>query len=328
MSGIFFTRTNKTFRAWFQAVRSTGELRTGLVDGDFIVRIVNPTDTAVSSPTVTESTQKLGLYYFDIPSSYLTAQGIGDYGVSIQIDSVAGPSGAPNVRSADAAVLHVTQEDWDSLSGSLATVDGVVSGVWNANAATFNTTGSMGFLQNLIIQISGNTNANVIAADVWNAVAASYNTSGTFGWELNEVYASQSMMSLTVPSIVSGVWNANTVTFNTAGTFGALANQVSTDVNEILRTVNFHMSATLIASGIVYDASNLSRISSSIDGNPNQFNGMLLLLKSAASGNQTRIIDTYLTGVFELDPPATFVTASDALFVLSTQFFPSYGSIG
>lgn len=321
---MFFTRTDKTFRAWFHAVRSTGELRTGLVAGDFVVRVVNPADSAISSPAVTESTSLSGLYYFDIPSSFLGTHGIGDYGVSIRIDSIAGPSGAPNVRSAEAEVLHVTQEDFDSLSGS----------IWNTTASQFNVTGSMGYLQNLIAGISGNVLPNSIASAVWNAIDTSFSTSGTMGFLVNliDTIASQSAQTVTVPSIVSGVWNASTTTFNSPGTMGFLQN-LNTVINS---NVAFMLSASYVASGTVVAGTTATSISSSISASNDYFNGMLLLVENTTgsgggynTGSLVRVIDQYVTSTFGVDPGFSFTPAIGAnVYVVAHQFVPGYGRIG
>lgn len=308
---MYFTRLDKSFRVWFQAVTAAGQLRTGLSGSTFNVNVVSAQDAASITSYVSESIQKPGLYYFDVPATFISANGVGDYGISIQIDSVSGSQTAPHVRSAHSDVLHVTREDFDSISGS----------VWNTTASSFNTSGTMGYLLNLMAQVSGNTTATAIASDVWNAVAASYNTSGTFGWLENQFYASQSQ-AVTVDSVVSGVWNANLSTFNAVNTFGAA-------VNETLQDIKFVLSSSFIASGSVISAlSSFSSLTTTVTGNVGQYNGMLLLLKSSLSGAQTRIIDTFNTGTFDVDPPFGFGATGDNVYVVYTQFFPSYGYVG
>ena len=116
---MFFTRTASGFRVWFFAVRGNGLLRSGLVAGDFVATVVDSTDAASAIYVVSESTQKPAMYYFDIPSSFLLTNGVGEYAVGIQIDTRAGPSGSPHVRTAFTDVLKVTTEDFDSLAQSL-----------------------------------------------------------------------------------------------------------------------------------------------------------------------------------------------------------------
>lgn len=307
---MFFTRWDKNLRVWFQAVTSAGQLRTGINSGSFTIVVVNNNDSANTVPSVVESVQKPGLYYFDIPSSFFTTSGVGDYGISIQIDTIGGGSTAPHVRSAMSDVVHITHEDFDTISGS----------VWSTTAASFNVSGTMGFLENMISTVSGATTANAIASDVWNAVAANFNTSGTFGWLENQEFLSSSQ-TVTVNSIVSGVWNANPTTFNSAATFGNY-------INTIFADVVFQLSATFVASGTIINGTAAS-INTSLTSSVGQYNGMLLLIQAVGSGSQTRNIDTFNTGTFDVDFPLTInYTTGDKAYVLSTTFTPSYGYVG
>ena len=72
---LWFTKDSNGFRGWFVAIQTTGLLRTGLVAGDFTVTVVEPGDTASTTPSVSESSTKAGLYTFLIPSSFLTTNG-------------------------------------------------------------------------------------------------------------------------------------------------------------------------------------------------------------------------------------------------------------
>jgi hypothetical protein len=308
---MFFTRSNKTLRVWFAAVTSTGNYRNGLTQASFTAEVVNPTDTAQVTSLVSESAQRPGVYYFDVPASFLTTHGIGDYMVSVKIDSQSGSSGTPQVKTIQSNVVHVTFEDFDSLSGS----------IWNTPNGAFNTTGTMGHLLNLVAQVSGNVTANSIASAVWNAVASSFNTSGTMGWIQNQLYLS-SAQEVTTAGIVSGVWNANAASFNSVGTFGAA-------VNESLADIKFHMSSTFVASASILSiATSRTWISTSLPNDIGQFDGMLLMVKSPLSGAQIRVIDTFRTGTFDVDPGFTFGTASDSVYVMSTQFVPGRGYVG
>lgn len=308
---MFLTRLDKTLRVWFAAASSAGAYRSGLTQASFTINIVNPADSAQVTAVVSESTQRPGVYYFDVPSSFLLTHGVGDYVVGIKIDSQSGSSGAPQVKTVQSDIIHVTRDDFDSISGS----------VWNTSNSAFNTTGTMGNLQNIVAAISGNVNAATIANSVWNAVAASYNTSGTFGWLNNQIYTTQSLVP-SVANVVSGVWNANASTFNTIGTFGA-------EVNEILQDIKFHLSATFVASASITSiATGRGWVSTSLSNVNGQFDGMLLMLRSPLSGSQIRIIDAFNTGTFDVDPPFTFGTSSDGIFVISTQFVAGRGSLG
>jgi hypothetical protein len=100
----------------FAVKQSNGSLRTGLVAGDFTVTAVNPADSATTPPAVSESAQKAGLYQFTIPSSFFTTHGVGLYRFVVEVDTIAGPSGAPNVRDAFSGVVRAQQEDIDTLA--------------------------------------------------------------------------------------------------------------------------------------------------------------------------------------------------------------------
>ena len=116
---MWFTKDDDGYRAWFAVQAANGTLRTGGVSGNFTATVVNPADTASTIPTVTESTTKPGIYTFLIPSSFFTTHGSGGYGVVVEI---AIP--APNrVDAVFGEVLRVFDEDFDSLSTSISSID-------------------------------------------------------------------------------------------------------------------------------------------------------------------------------------------------------------
>lgn len=112
---MWFTRQAAGFRGWFHVRQSTGALRTGLLAGDFTVTVVDPGNTGFTVAPVAESL-KPGLYFFDVLPAFLVTGGVGSYGVSIEVDTFAGPSGPPHVRDADSGVLHVSVDDFDSIA--------------------------------------------------------------------------------------------------------------------------------------------------------------------------------------------------------------------
>lgn len=126
---MFFTKTTAGFRAWFFAIQSDGILRTGLVDGDFTVTVVDSSDSFNLAPVVVESTQKPGMYYFDIPSTFFSDHGVGEYVVGVQIDCVDGPSGPPFVRTAFTQVLRVYSKDFENIEALESKVDAVAADV-------------------------------------------------------------------------------------------------------------------------------------------------------------------------------------------------------
>ena len=112
-SSLWFTRQAEGFRAWFAPETATGKLKPGMVAGDFTVTVIDPTDTNTSTPAVSESSAKAGLYTFVIPNSFLTANGNGVYGVVVEVDTKAGPSASPHIVAIMDAHLRVTLEDLD-----------------------------------------------------------------------------------------------------------------------------------------------------------------------------------------------------------------------
>lgn len=112
MQFLGFTKTATSYRGWVAVVRSTGALRTGAVAGDFTVTIVDPADSTSTTTSVTESTQKPGLYYFDVSSVFLTANGVGSYGITVEVDITT----SPKVTDSLGAILKVTSQDLDDLA--------------------------------------------------------------------------------------------------------------------------------------------------------------------------------------------------------------------
>jgi len=112
----FISRTDQGLEVSFSVIQASGSLRTGLVAGDFTVTVVNPGDSATSTPAVSQKTSKAGLYEFTIPSAFFTTHGVGVYSFVVEIDTFAGPSGAPNVRTAFSGVVRAQQEDVDMLA--------------------------------------------------------------------------------------------------------------------------------------------------------------------------------------------------------------------
>jgi hypothetical protein len=113
---VWFAKQSDGFQGWF-VVENLGALVTGLLPGVFTVTIVDPADAATNTPAVAESVSKLGLYMFTIPSAFITANGVGEYGVVIEINKPAPPP--PRIVDVISAVLKVSQEDFDSLAESL-----------------------------------------------------------------------------------------------------------------------------------------------------------------------------------------------------------------
>lgn len=96
-------------RVWFIVQNADGSLRTGLGAGDFTVTIIRDDDAATNSPSVSQSSQLSGAYFFDVPAAFLTTNG-NQYAMVIQVTT------AP--LDALMAPLFVTRELWDQLAGA------------------------------------------------------------------------------------------------------------------------------------------------------------------------------------------------------------------
>jgi len=86
---ISYTRdlANGGWRGWFVVKAAGGTLKTGVTSGEFTATVVNPQDTATSTPAVSESTQKPGLYSFLIPDAFLATHGLGSYGTVVEVST-------------------------------------------------------------------------------------------------------------------------------------------------------------------------------------------------------------------------------------------------
>lgn len=199
---MYFTKSTSNFRGWFH-LEADGLIRSGAVANDFIVTIVTANDLGSYIPFVTESVQKPGLYYFDIPTSFLIASGYGHYGISIQtiIDEF------PTLATCQSHVLHVRQNDLDTLSSSL----------WSTPAANFNVTGTMGWLENRTTNIDVAVSSRAVAGDA------------------------MSLTSAALAQIISGVWTISGSNFTTSGSTGWINNKllrISSSIEDI-RNVEF-----------------------------------------------------------------------------------------
>jgi hypothetical protein len=235
---IWFSRTDTGFRGWFQAVRSTGELRTGATFNEFTFVVVSPDDSGSQEFFVSESQQKSGLYFADIQGSYLVTSGAGDYGVSVEIN-IGIPS---SVTSAFSSILHVTQEDWDSLSGSLfnssvgvsissSSIENISNSVWESIANEHLTSGTMGWLQNQIVDtllsgtggnISSSSIDNIVNA-VWNEIlSGEHDTSGSAG----KLLQTAGTGGVDTDLLAAAVWNRDPSLHLASGTMGWIQNKI------------------------------------------------------------------------------------------------------
>jgi len=107
-------------RVWFTVQTVQGALYTGLGADDFVVTVIAAGDDASTMSAVSESSEKPGAYYYDIPSAFLATNGAGDYMSVIELDA----SGPPTLSDVKSNMINVSQADIDSLNAELAVVRG------------------------------------------------------------------------------------------------------------------------------------------------------------------------------------------------------------
>jgi len=291
---MYFTRTDDTFRAWFQVVRSAGTLRTGALSSSFAAVIINPFDTAQVSASVTQSLQKEGLYRFDIPASFISASGPGEYGISVEVN-IPAPAA---VTTAFSNVLRVSYQDFDtivsaSVSASMtlasASVNQIVSGVWNVSTASFQNAGTMGYYQVFpIVTVSASISASVdvpsIVSGVWNAQTASFTTPGTMGFALGTISGSlfsisssllsiinsvtnisNSISGLTSGSIADAVWDEVLSGHSLSGSTGIALQQLQTRIHEIYQILGLELTNPMT---VTQTLRAVAAISQSLAGSP------------------------------------------------------------
>jgi hypothetical protein len=193
---MWFTKQSDGFRCWFAVKNSAGSLRSDLPSSSFVATVINPLDTSGSTFPVTQSS-KQGLYRFDVPSYFLMSGGFGEYAALVEVNAL-----APNFKDAFTNVLRVTQDDFDSLSASIARA------VWNATSSFYNASGSMGSLMHSAsIQVAISASVSVdnaaIADAVWDEAVSGHLTSGSAGWVLNRIDEISLELSSTL-TMVSG----------------------------------------------------------------------------------------------------------------------------
>lgn len=108
---MWFTKDADGFRGWLRAQQPNGKLRTGLLAAAFTVTIRDAPNAASSIVAVTES-GKPGLYFFDIPSAFFAAGGLGEYGVVAEVDTKAAGSGPPHVIATFSETLRVNAQNF------------------------------------------------------------------------------------------------------------------------------------------------------------------------------------------------------------------------
>lgn len=132
---MWFTRTADGIRGWFRLQTPSGVLRTGAVSTDFTATIIDPSDSTSSVATVSESTTKPGVYFFDVSSTFLTTNGTGFYGVVVEVDT----AGAPKVRATFSEMLKVDTKGFVDIPSTTDIRVAIMTYVVDGNVLGFTT---------------------------------------------------------------------------------------------------------------------------------------------------------------------------------------------
>ncbi len=120
------------------AVEGSAGPRAGIAAVDFTITVRNPQDTASNSPTVSEVGG--GMYRFTIPASFTNTHSIGQYGITVELDTT-----APIQQAVFGDTLEFFVSDFDD----------VANDVWNEALSTHNVAGSAGRSQVLMLYDNG-----------------------------------------------------------------------------------------------------------------------------------------------------------------------------
>ena len=219
-------------------VQRLGTLSTGLPAGNLTITVVDPDDSASTSPTVSQTTQLPGMYKFTIPALFLTTNGVGHYGIRIGVHK---PAPAP-IDDETLVSLEVTQYDIDVVNNNLITVSNninrikaaiIVADLLAAAGSTStiirtNATQADDFYNNLQVVIV-NT-AGVVARKIDDYA----NTNGAitvdnalpFTPSPGDSVIIMGQVASTLPeTIATAIW-AKSILTPTGGSYGELVNQI------------------------------------------------------------------------------------------------------
>ena len=151
---MWFAKIADGFRGFFRVQAPNGTLRAGIVPADFTVTVVDPVNATSTFPAVTESVLKGGLYFFDISPVFLAA-GIGEYGVTVEVDT----SSPPKVKATFGMTLKVNTQGFEDV-GAGATPAAIAAAVWDTLRASHVVAGSFG---EALTQSVATAEANILA---------------------------------------------------------------------------------------------------------------------------------------------------------------------
>lgn len=116
---LWKTKDANTLRVAFAIVRN-GALQTGITSG-ITVTLLAPTMTTDQALTpVTESSAKGGIYWVDVPTAFLSANGLGHYALVIEVATT-----GPKINDVDLQPLEIVAQDIDDIPTSAQIRDAV-----------------------------------------------------------------------------------------------------------------------------------------------------------------------------------------------------------
>jgi len=108
---LWKARTVNGVRVYFSVVDNAGFLIPGIAPASFTSLLITPNDAASLAMAVVPSAQRGGVYYCDVPAVFITANGVGAYGLSLGVHSA-----LPAINDETLLEVEVTVNDYDQLT--------------------------------------------------------------------------------------------------------------------------------------------------------------------------------------------------------------------
>ncbi len=113
------TRQADGIRSYFVAFTKNGLIAPGIDPDDITVTVIAPDLTTSSVVDASETAAKPGVYTLLVPSSFLVDNGLGYYGLIVEVDS-----SSPKVAGVMQDLVKVSQKDIDECGGGGGNGDG------------------------------------------------------------------------------------------------------------------------------------------------------------------------------------------------------------
>lgn len=233
---LWKARISTGVRAYF-AVSASGILRTGLGAGVFTVRVINPTDTAFTAPAVSQSTQRAGIYYFDVPSAFLVTHGAGHYGVSIGVHAA-----GPKLDDEKLESLEVNTRDIDDLATNNSIVLATLSAAVGSTSTNIRTAATQpdDFYNDQLLIVINSAGASARQITDYSNTNGQFTVSPALPFTPSVsdtvlVIGRTASVSVNTSAIADAVWQKSTAS-PTVGSYGELVNQIG-DLSALIPTI-------------------------------------------------------------------------------------------